>query len=338
MNTWRILTGDSATALRELPEAAADCCVTSPPYWGLRDYQMDEQLGLEPTPDEYVTRMVEVFREVRRVLRDDGTLWLNIGDSYAGGGCGARDAERWPKQSRNDHMPTHAKKTWLTGGAKTEEVAIRSRNVGSAAGCKPKDLIGVPWLLAFALRADGWWLRSDIIWNKANPMPESVTDRPTKAHEYLFLLAKSERYYYDAQSIAEEESTASAARYGYEFGGRKNRALTKAEADGPGTRTHPIGERISDGKRNKRSVWTIPTQPFPEAHFATFPPKLVEPCVLAGSRIGGTVLDPFAGSGTTGQVALANGRSFIGIELNPEYVAMAERRLGGTALFARAAP
>ncbi|HAM54320.1 MAG TPA: site-specific DNA-methyltransferase, partial [Candidatus Rokubacteria bacterium] len=270
-------------------------------YWGLRDYGVDGQLGLESTPEEYVARMVAVFREVWRVLRDDGTLWLNLGDSYAGGGCGARNPERWPKQSRNDHVPTHAK----TAGAP-----------------KPKDMCGIPWRAAFALQADGWYLRSDIIWSKPNPMPESVADRPTKAHEYVFLMSKRERYHYDAEAIREADDGQDHGRT--VLGGpslEPSGGLRPAHNfPDPHLGSHPAG-------RNRRTVWTIATQPYPDAHFATYPEKLVEPCVLAGCPVGGTVLDPFAGSGTTGAVACRLGRNFVGIELNPEYAAMAERRI-----------
>jgi len=334
---------------------------------------------------------------VRRVLRGDGTLWLNLGDCYHSGDRGGyrKDSHRW----ENSHMQA------MAHGTHMEAV---SPNRLPQVGLKDKDLVGIPWRVAFALQADGWWLRSDIIWSKPNPMPESVTDRPTKAHEYLFLLAKSARYYYDAEAIKEPANPASVARYDYAFGGAKNEQLTADEARGPGTRTHPIGMRKPSGKhsttapnasgrritenvcaarqngadhdnpfgqyRNRRTVWTIPTQPYPEAHFATFPEALVEPCIAAGTKgehhvsielaeeipgvvqegmrktaVGrvrrgrnvsweaaqATVLDPFCGSGTVGVVALRAGRDFIGIDLNPEYIEMARRRIEGTApLFA----
>jgi DNA modification methylase len=368
--------GDALATLRELPDQAANMCVTSPPYWGLRDYgtaawdggsyecescgivkpigeltagcpncgqtmtpyecdhagepfrtranvngntgtgtdgknaegrqfyrdvcgrcgarRIDRQLGLEATPDEYVAAMVAVFREVRRVLRDDGTLWLNIGDTYSSGGRGEYDA-------------------------KVSSTGIDHRTPGPRpnAGLPDKNLVGIPWRLAFALQADGWYLRSDIIWHKPNPMPESVTDRPTKSHEYLFLLAKRERYYYDADAIRE------AAEYGR--GDWKN---GRATWDALGAeRVLGTNGHTGEGGRNKRDVWTIATAPYPDAHFATFPPDLVRPCILAGAPDGGVVLDPFAGSGTVLQVAKEFGRGAIGIELNAEYLAMITARV-----------
>lgn len=284
----RIITADAKEGLANMADGVARTIITSPPYWGLRDYGVDGQLGLENSIDEYLHRLLGIFAEAWRVLADDGTLWLNLGDGYA----------------------------------------MRRGNAGATAGrFKPKDLIGIPWTVAFALRDAGWYLRSDIIWAKPNPMPESVTDRPTKAHEYLFLLSKSERYHYDAEAVKEPSADpqGSAARYTSAFGGEKARAPVGAA--GIDTRTRPLGMRQFDGRRNKRTVWTVTTQPFSEAHVVTFPPKLIRPCVLAGSEPGDTVLDPFAGSGTTGVVALQHGRRFLGIELNPEYVAMAEKRL-----------
>lgn len=291
--TWRIIDGDCRDVLSTLDAASVHCCVTSPPYFGLRDYGHDGQIGLEPTPDEFVTALVEVFREVRRVLRDDGTLWLNLGDSYAGS---------WGAQSRG------ATSALADRSVSSQQILAHPKrtNTGSvAAGApyKPKDLLGIPWMVAFALRADGWYLRSEIIWAKPNPMPESVTDRPTKAHEYVFLLSKSPRYFYDADAIREPHADG-------KWGGE----------DGP--TLNPAG-------RNKRSVWTVATQPFAGAHFATFPPKLIEPCILAGCPEGGMVLDPFAGAGTTGMVALRHGRSFVGVELNQQYAAMARERIIG---------
>ena len=358
-----------------LPDASVHCVVTSPPYWGLRDYGLvplvwddsggcahsfDERryyteqsaaasdgsaeafseagpenanrlkkarwrvdglcrcgawrgsLGLEPTPDLYVQHLVEVFREVRRVLRDDGTVWLNLGDSYTSGGRDTRD----PGQSKIHP----AFENWQKGN-----------RPGTPLGLKPKDLIGIPWRVAFALQADGWWLRSDIIWSKPNPMPESVTDRPTKSHEYLFLLTKGERYYYDAEAIKEpSQSGPSDVRKmveGYERFGGKHKALddplNKASA------ATNIGRRAGVGSpdgRNRRTVWEIPTAPFPGAHFATFPPELVKPCVLAGCPVGGMVLDPFAGSGTVVLVAQELGRVGVGVELKAEYLAMGQKR------------
>ena len=302
--------GDCRELLREMPAGSVRCCVTSPPYWGLRDYGHEGQLGLERTPEEYVARLVEVFRERRRVLADDGTLWLNLGDSYASGGRG--------------------------GGMEGEAGAKQRSNFGALLGpkeapdgLKPKDLVGIPWRVAFALQADGWYLRSEIIWAKPNPMPESVTDRPTKAHEQVFLLAKSQRYYYDAAAIAEPLAEASAERYGYAFGGAKTEALIEANRSGVGQRTRVLGDRDTPTGRNRRTVWTVPTQPFSGAHFAVMPEALVEPCILAGSSVGDTVLDPFAGSGTVGVVALRHGRRFMGCELNRTYAVMARNRISG---------
>ena len=278
MSECQIIQGDCIESMAGLDPESVHCCITSPPYWGLRDYRVDGQIGLEETPDEYVSKMVDVFRAVRRVLRDNGTLWLNLGDSYAGTG---------------------------TNGLKT------------------KDLVGIPWRVAFALQADGWYLRQDIIWHKPNPMPESVKDRCTKAHEYVFLLSKSAKYYYDHEAIKE---TAVGGRPGnkthkgktaYEQGDEKMR--TKAGLTKIGAVT----------KRNKRSVWTVSPRPFVDAHFAVFPPALIEPCILAGCPEGGTVLDPFGGSGTTAEVAIKHKRNAILCELNPEYVGMAEGRVEG---------
>lgn len=367
MNTWRVICGDCRSALGALEAGSARTCVTSPPYWGLRDYGVEGQLGLEPTPDEYVAEMVEVFREVRRVLADDGTLWLNLGDSYCGAPNGNKPGD-WstssltnPARQERVNVKTPVNKraaAWSSGGARTEATARRAREsyrndraavVASAharaPGLKPKDLVGIPWRVAFALQADGWWLRSDIVWAKPNPMPESVTDRPTKAHEYLFLLAKSERYFYDAAAIREartQDEDANGFRGGAYVGGAtfNNAEGGKRARSGNKTRSMPaeygrpddhlargVPWEDSDGKRNRRDVWTVATRPFPEAHFATFPEDLVLPCVLAGSPGGGLVLDPFSGAGTTGVVALKQGRDYLGIELNPAYVEMSRRRL-----------
>ena len=297
--TWQIREGDVLERLAEIPDGSIHCCVTSPPYWGLRDYGVDGQLGLEKTPDEFVAKMVEVFCEVKRVLRDDGTCWVNLGDSYATSGGGSH--KDWHKNKGISNSSVRA------GNDYTE------RNDG----LKPKNLCGIPWRVAFALQADGWYLRSDIIWHKPNPMPESVTDRPTKAHEYIFLLSKSAKYFYDADAIREEPT------------GRTDpiRSFGKPKyADG--TIGQGDGYAIDGMKgRNKRSVWTVATAPYSEAHFATFPPKLIEPCILAGCPPYGTVLDPFSGSGTTGMVALRHDRNYIGIELNPEYAEMSRRRI-----------
>jgi DNA modification methylase len=328
--TVRILTGDCRAVLATLPEASAHCCVTSPPYFGLRDYGVDGQIGLEQTPAEFVEQLVAVFREVRRVLRDDGTLWLNLGDSYSSGGNGSGPS-----------------------GSK------QSTNVGAALppkhtpGFLPKQLLGIPWRVAFALQADGWFLRQDIIWSKPNPMPESVRDRCTKAHEYVFLLSKAPRYHFDADAIAEPvagDPTAPRNRWDskdYEVPGQKPQKrvsrsgnLERKPRPGPATSTsHQAGSVPWEGSsRNKRSVWTIATQPFSEAHFATMAPELAETCIRAGCPDGGVVLDPFGGAGTTGLVADQLQRDALLIELNPAYAEIARRRIAGDApLFAEVA-
>lgn len=346
-----IHTGDCRELLRTLPDQSVHCCVTSPPYFGLRDYGVDGQIGLEQTPGEYVAELVAVFREVRRVLRDDGTLWVNLGDSYAGSwgaqGHGPSNTSAMARHAVNNH-PKRAQRTG----------AIRE------SGMKPKDLYGIPWRVAFALQADGWYLRQDIIWSKPNPMPESVRDRCTKAHEYLFLLSKGPRYYFDQDAIAEQLAPASLERLSQpglveqtgsdRVPGKTNgnmKAVARSRRDGfirdgkseshvlPGQQAavHRSDREESSydvGKRNKRSVWTVATQPFKEAHFATFPPALIEPCILAGCPAGGTVLDPFGGAGTTGMVAQNLGREAVLIELNPEYAAIAIDRVrqGGLVL------
>ncbi len=274
----------------------AQMCVTSPPYFGLRDYGVEGQLGLEQTPDEYIAAMVGVFRCVRDVLADDGTLWLNIGDSYANGGRKTSDGDDKLAQRGMDTRPA------------------------DPAGIKPKDLIGIPWMLAFALRADGWYLRYDIIWHKPNPMPESVRDRCTKAHEYLFLLSKSARYFFDSDAMREDAVKGSAGS-SFNTGKTAERQMGRSSD----------AERVEDGKRNRRSVWTVATRPYKGAHFATFPPALIEPCILAGSRPGDIVLDPFMGSGTTAAVAIEHGRQYLGCELNPEYGALQAERINGAA-------
>jgi DNA modification methylase len=308
MSEWinRIHCGDCLEVLRGMPDEVVQCVVTSPPYWGLRDYGVEGQLGLEPTPEEYTRKMVDVFREVRRVMKDDGTLWLNLGDSYASS----------PEGNFGPNMPTPA-----DGGRYRENKP--KMNYGSI---KPKDLCGIPWRIAFALQANGWYLRQDIIWAKPNPMPESVTDRCTKAHEYLFLLTKSSKYYYDADAIKEDPQRN--VSVGWKDSDLKKYSCDpRLEKQGSYKDWRKYCPTGNVEKRNKRSVWTIPTSPFPEAHFATFPPKLVEPCILAGSRQGDVVLDPFMGSGTTAIVAHILGRQWVGIELSPEYVEMSEQRI-----------
>ena len=304
--------GDCLEVLRTLPDESVQCCVTSPPYWGLRDYGHDGQIGLESTPEAYVGRMVEVFREVRRVLREDGTLWLNLGDSYAASGVSGLGT-----------TSGHGK---FRGGAKTDS---RIRERSCPAGLKVKDLVGIPWRVAFALQADGWYLRQDIIWHKPNPMPESVTDRCTKAHEYVFLLAKSPRYYYDAEAI-QENSVDKESINGRRP--RKHHALAEMDPTGFGaTRLGFLNGRSNQAgttypTRNRRSVWTVTTKPYSGAHFAVMPPDLVKPCILAGCPEGGVVLDPFMGSGTVAAVAQDAGRRAIGIELNPDYCKLIAKR------------
>jgi len=350
-----ILIGDVRERLKELPDQSVNCCVTSPPYWGLRDYgtasweggnsecdhstarsrgddiktgdkqgtsagsrpntqrtcatcgavRVDDQIGLEPTPQEFVDSLVAVFREVKRVLRDDGTLWLNIGDSYNGSG--------------GNHQPHHKNETGFQGKIGAEKYKGKGRQIDTD-GLKPKDLVGIPWMLAFALRADGWYLRQDIIWHKPNPMPESVTDRCTKSHEYIFLLSKSSRYYYDNEAI--KEPSANLGKTAIKFGGNKY-----GNSDDPKHATKSGNEYTDAGTRNKRDVWTVSTRSYKGAHFATFPTALIEPCILAGSPRGGVVLDPFFGAGTTGLVAQRHGRKWIGCELNPEYAAIAQTRI-----------
>lgn len=325
----RILTGDCRQVLALLPDESVHCVVTSPPYFGLRDYGVAGQIGLEASPEAFVAEMVAVFREVRRVLRKDGTLWLNLGDSYAGSWAG------------NSMRPKGGAQREGGPGFQPLSDGRYSARGGKTYGLKPKDLIGIPWRVAFALQADGWWLRQDIIWSKPNPMPESITDRCTKAHEYLFLLSKSERYHFDADAIAEPvvfgDGTGVGPRYAPPGGGPAHRGLKRSqklatravERSGTttgGTEASTLGFTVRE-TRNKRSVWTVPTSPFSEAHFATFPPDLITDCIKAGCPAGGTVLDPFGGAGTTGLVADRLGRDAILIELNPEYATMARNRL-----------
>ena len=312
-----VLVGDALEALRPLGPGIAQCCVTSPPYWGLRDYGVAGQIGLEETPEAYVARLVAVFAEVRRVLADDGVCWVNLGDSYSDGGSGAN------ARTRNQ-----------CGGLKRgpQGHALRAQSVQRRNdGLKPKDLVGIPWRVAFALQADGWYLRSDIIWAKPNPMPESVRDRPTKAHEYLFLLTKRARYYYDVDSVREPAPRDRPRRRASNFkkagatpGADGGRVAGHTMRGAPIIEPHPLG-------RNRRSVWTIATRPYPGAHFAVMPPALVEPCIQAGSRKGDLILDPFSGAGTVGMVARRLQRRYLGIELNPDYAALSRRRIEGDA-------
>jgi DNA modification methylase len=284
----------------------AQTCVTSPPYYGLRDYGHEGQIGLEETPEEYIKSMVEVFRCVWDVLEDDGTLWLNIGDSYAGNNSQASNNGR------------------AGFGNARERVVNRTGE-----GLKTKDLIGIPWMLAFALRADGWYLRQDIIWHKPNPMPESVQDRCTKAHEYIFLLSKSSKYFYDADAIKEKSIFAGEKR---SFNSPK-KAMRNVSGEISTGNEHPdaLPVEVSEFK-NKRSVWTVNPKPYEGAHFAVFPTDLIEPCILAGALAGGLVLDPFMGSGTTAQVAQTLGRKYLGCELNPAYKPLQNKRLAQQSL------
>ena len=377
-----ILVGDCREQLKTLPDASVNCCVTSPPYWGLRDYGHTDQIGQQATPEEYVASLVAVFREVWRVLRPDGTLWLNLGDSYCSQG-GSHDG-------REDKQPgVGAARAWRNGSGRADGVVDergqRNRNGNTVKNLKPKDLVGVPWRVAFALQADGWWLRQDIIWHKPNAMPESVGDRCTKAHEYIFLLSKTDRYYYDAGAIAEPvmQSSLVRAESGVKFGGNNLCPDTRLQsgkvwipkAEGENSRMNrsrdPAHSREYAGKnrsqddqasgrrmlknvqearanggdhdapcgvtRNKRSVWTVATQAYKEAHFATFPPALIRPAILAGCPVGGTVLDPFGGSGTVGYVSEEEGRNSILIELNTAYCKLAEKRTAQRGLFCGAA-
>ena len=311
MSVNRCHVGDCRGSMRKLiaDGVHVQTCVTSPPYFGLRDYGHPGQLGLEQTPQEYVANMVEVFSLVRDLLSDDGTLWLNLGDSYAGS---------WGSQGRDY--------SGVSVSALSQRQVMASQRKASgtgsviASGLKPKDLIGIPWRVALALQADGWYLRQDIIWHKPNPMPESVTDRCTKSHEYIFLLSKSERYYYDHEAVKEPVALASLTRLNQDLDQQTGSNRVPGKTNG---NMKAVGDTEH---RNKRSVWEVATQPYSGAHFATFPPALIEPCILAGSRVNDIVFDPFLGSGTTAQVAQALGRQWIGCELNPEYLNLQARR------------
>lgn len=328
----KIYNMDCTEGMKLIPDNSIDCCVTSPPYWGLRDYGIEEQLGLEDTPEEYVNNLVKVFREVKRVLKDDGTLWLNLGDSYSGSGKGgaaySENAKKY-KQGSNKGM---------LGAIKT----IKTSNIN----CKPKNLIGIPWRVAFALQADGWYLRQDIIWAKTNPMPESVKDRCTKSHEYIFLLSKNAQYYFDAEAIAEPVADSTEKRLTQDIDHQKGSSRIPGKTNGNMKAVKPrfggkkytenpeIFYRTKSGnaydykpKRNKRDVWIVSTKPFKEAHFATFPPDLIEPCILAGCRDNGVVLDPFIGSGTVAVVSKLNNKNYIGFELNKNYIKIANKRI-----------
>lgn len=323
----KIFEGDCIEGMKNLPDKSVNCCVTSPPYFGLRDYGHDGQIGLEETPEQFVTKLVDVFREVKRVLKDDGTLWLNLGDSYARtGGDSSQSGRHWDGREKN---PTNG-----------------SNRFAKDLGLKAKDLIGIPWMVAFALRADGWYLRQDIIWHKPNPMPESVTDRCTKSHEYIFLLSKSQKYYYDNEAIKQPmaessiprllqdiESQAGSGRVPNKSNG-KMKAVAHKSAITPGMQPHGKALARMSGlpdpnyeSANKRSVWTVTTKPYSEAHFATYPPDLIVDCIKAGCPEGGIVLDPFMGAGTTAMVARKLNRNYVGCELNPEYIKIAQNRI-----------
>ena len=311
MKTNIIINGDSVNMLQTLPADSVHCCVTSPPYYGLRDYGADGQIGREESPERYIERLADVFREVWRVLRPDGTLWVNIADTYCGTG------------SKGDHYDPKNPK-----GRTEQQVSVNHK----ANGCKEKDLIGIPWLLAFALRGDGWYLRNAAVWEKGNAMPESAKDRLTRSYEFVFLFAKSKRYYYDGAAIAEPVKTATVERM-------KRGFYTQKYVGGvPGQNAQGLHRKRAAGDitadqiavfRNKRDVWHINTVPYAGAHFAAFPPKLAETCILAGCPVGGVVLDPFFGSGTTGLVAAQTGRRYIGIDINAEYCRLADERING---------
>lgn len=326
-----ILQGDAATRLKELPDESVDLCVTSPPYYQLRDYGVEGQIGLESSVEEYIGRLVEVFEEVRRVLKKDGNLYINIGDSYAGSGKGAAN---YPENATRYKQGTN--KGLLGSGV----------GVTRCEGVKPKNLIGIPWKLAFALQAQGWYLREDIIWAKPNPMPESVRDRCTRSHEYIFHFTKEAHYYYDAETISEPsaESTVKRIEQDVEHQQGSTRAIGKTNGNMKACTPRYCGKKYTENpeqfyrtksghaydyrpRRNKRDVWSVSTKPCKEAHFATFPLDLIEPCILAGSPRGGVTLDPFAGSGTVGVCAMQNGREYILIELNPDYIGIIKKRL-----------
>ena len=319
---YKILEGDCIESLKTLDDESVNCCVTSPPYWGLRDYGESDQLGLEQTPEEYVANMVKVFSEVKRVLTKDGTLWLNLGDSYAGSGKG-----------RNPDGSVHVSALIAKQGSSAGTIMGNVHSGLVPEGLKPKDLVGIPWRVAFALQADGWYLRQDIIWHKPNPMPESVTDRCTKSHEYIFLLSKSPKYYYDHEAVKEKCSEANIEDF-------KRRKTLNNKGKGKGTYDEARPDLCrgrdaympDDFMRNKRSVWIVNTKPYPEAHFATYPTKLIRPCIKAGCPKGGVVLDPFGGSGTTAEVANELHRDAILCELNPEYCKLINKRLSLTQL------
>ena len=310
MEINKVYNYDCIEGLRLMEDESVDCCVTSPPYWGLRDYGIDGQIGLEETPEQYVEKLVMIFREVKRVMKKEGTLWLNLGDSYCGGGFGNSKDRDYDLGKQGTNKGTADYDTRKKLGALKAKIN----------GLKTKDLVGIPWMVAFALRADGWYLRQDIIWHKPNPMPESVTDRCTKSHEYIFLLSKSPKYYFDNEAIKEDAITEVDTEI--RFGGNKY-----GDNESSKFQTYSGNVYNPTGKRNKRDVWAVNLKPFKESHFATFPEELITPCILAGCPKEGVVLDPFMGAGTTALVALRNRRNYIGFELNPEYCELIERRL-----------
>jgi DNA modification methylase len=378
-----ILIGDVRQKLKELPDKSVHCCVTSPPYWGLRDYgtaswdggdpecdhlgkpmatkaninrncgtgndvknatarefykdicgkcgaqRIDSQIGMEETPGQFVANMVEVFREVWRVLRDDGTLWLNLGDSYVGG-KGQSGSMGGDYQASRNNAGASLNMAHQTLGGQKQTKPTDDRAMMKASGLKPKDLVGIPWRVAFALQADGWYLRQDIIWHKPNPMPESVTDRCTKSHEYIFLLSKSRQYYFDNEAIKERGAMSAGDSAGSRQQDTRQTHGTGGGNDGLNRAKIKLAQELFEkgyNTRNKRDVWSVPVKPFKGAHFATFPTTLIEPCILAGCPPDGTVLDPFFGAGTTGLVAQQHGRNWIGCELNPVYAEMAAKRI-----------
>lgn len=302
--TAEVIVGDNRETLKQLPDKSVQCVVTSPPYWGLRDYGEDEQIGLEQSPNDFIEQLCLVFDEVWRVLKDDGTIWVNLGDSYSA----MRDSKAIPDSLRDGD------------GTRVAQAANRNPANLRAAGLKHKDLVGIPWRFAFAMQERGWYLRQDIIWAKPNPMPESVTDRCTKSHEYIFLMTKNPKYYYDNEAIKEDSIWAEDRRAGQ---GRLHYEGKRQGQEGTGQENFVA---ITD-KRNKRDVWNVAVKSYREAHFATYPPELITPCILAGSKEGDIILDPFSGSGTTGEVALLHDRNYIGLELNPEYAKLSEKRL-----------
>lgn len=346
-----IINSDCLDALRTMPDESVNCCVTSPPYYGLRDYGHAGQIGLEQTPDEFIQKLVDVFDEVRRVLRKDGTLWVNMGDSYAGSNAVFGDTKTKNKGNESSRIKKDRSARSVRAHMPiTSDIPVDNTTnncSGSVVFRKPKDLIGIPWMLAFALRKSGWYLRQDIIWHKPNPMPESVTDRCTKSHEYIFLLSKSAKYWYDAYAIKTPIADASVQRLLQDVESQNgsgrvpgktngNMKAVKAYAHrGEGDKKltghsgnyDANGNLIGDGMANKKSVWTVTTKPYSEAHFATYPEDLIVDCIKAGCPEGGIVLDPFMGAGTTALVARKLNRNYIGIELNPEYIRIAQNRL-----------